>query len=69
MKYEYMVKTKGMSVWNNIESFGESLQEMLNQEGNAYVELGWELFSVQVLSDVQTGGNNGLVYVYRRPQH
>lgn len=68
MKYEYMVVTKGMSLWNNIESFGEALQEMLNADGNAHTELGWELFHVQVLSDSHAGGNNGLIYVYRRPQ-
>lgn len=41
--YEYLVVTKGMSMLNSLEEFGESLQTTLNQEANAHTELGWEL--------------------------
>ena len=68
MKYEYLVVTKGMSMLNSMEDFGTRLQQTLNQDGNAHAELGWELWHVQVISDVDWGGNNGLVYVYRRPK-
>lgn len=67
MQYEYMVKSKGMSMWDDLEGFGETLQKMLNRDGNAYDELGWELFQVMALTD-SNGGNNGLIYVYRRPK-
>ena len=43
MHYEYLVVTKGMSMLNSLEEFGESLQTTLNQEANAHTELGWEL--------------------------
>lgn len=66
-KYEYMVRTKGMSSWDDIETFGSALEGALNGEGNAHAELGWELWHLQILSDSDMG-NNGLVYVYRRPQ-
>jgi hypothetical protein len=68
MNYEYMVKTKGLSMLASIEDFGRNMEKMLNEDANAHNELGWELFQVQVLSDVEVGGNNGLVYVYRRPK-
>lgn len=67
MEYEYMVKTRGMSMWDSIEGLGEALQNSLNKEANAYNEIEWELWHVQVLSDSNMG-NNGLVYVYRRPK-
>jgi hypothetical protein len=66
VQYEYMVKTKGMSLFDDIEGFGKSLENALNNEGNAYAELGWELWHVHILNDSDFG-NNGLLYVYRRP--
>ena len=65
MQFEYMVKSKGMSMWDDLEGFGETLQKMLNRDGNAYDELGWELLQVLALSDSDVG-INGLIYVYRR---
>lgn len=66
-QYEYMVKTEGASSWDSIEDFGETLEGMLNEEGRAYAELGWELWHIQILSDADLG-NNGIVYVFRRPR-
>ena len=65
--YEYLVVTKGMSLLNSLEDFGNSLESALNQEGNAHRELGWELWQVQILNN-SDWGNGGFVYVYRRPK-
>ena len=67
MQYEYLVVTKSMSILNSLEEFGQSLQTTLNQEARAHTELGWELWDVKILND-SDGGNNGFVYVYRRPK-
>jgi hypothetical protein len=34
MQYEYMVKTKGMSMLSSIEDLGKSVEHGLNQDGN-----------------------------------
>jgi hypothetical protein len=70
MPYEYMVKTKGMSMWDDIEAFGKTLEEELNNDTNSYAELGWELWQTHVINSADpTGtGANGILYVYRRPK-
>jgi hypothetical protein len=63
-----MVKTKGMSMLNSIEDFGKALENILNHDSSALHELGWELLQVQVLSEAEPGGNNGVICTYRRPK-
>ena len=67
MRYEYLVWTQGMSSMDNIENIGAKLRKTLNVgEVDAYIELGWELWQGRVLND--SGGNNGFIFVYRRPK-
>lgn len=65
MLYEYLVRTIGTSSLDNLEHTGQKLQVALNNgEADAYGEMGWELWQVNVLNDAS--GNNGLIFIYRR---
>ena len=67
MRYEYLVWTQGTSSLDNLETIGAKLQKALNVgEVDAYVEMGWELWQVKLLNDAS--GNNGLIFIYRRPK-
>jgi hypothetical protein len=67
MAYEYQVRTQGASMMDNLERYGERLQQALNQpQVAASEEAGWELWQVHTLKDAE--GVNGLIFVYRRPR-
>lgn len=68
MNYEYFVYPIGGSVMQSLEETGEMLEEALNHpEMAAHVELGWELWQVNTLTD-GSGGNNGVLLIFRKPK-
>ncbi|MBC8104271.1 MAG: hypothetical protein H7Z41_16975 [Cytophagales bacterium] len=62
IRFEYFVTTLGLSQFDNLESFGARLQQLLDTEAAAYEESGWELWQVNALND----SINGLILVFRR---
>lgn len=69
MCYEYLVRAIGGSSLDSLESSAERLQRALNGgEVDAYVELGWELWKIEILNSDEATGINGMLLVYRRPK-
>jgi len=67
MVFEYQVTTVGGSAFDNLERFGERLEDALNSaDAVNWMEQGWELWQVNALNDSQ--GINGVVVIYRRPK-